>query len=158
MTVVGSLENNELFHDDTFSLFEETSTIENGEFENDDLGRNITCLSPLQRDISGIVKYEFNINNLFYLFNEINSLEFVELHAYPYPQTLSTVIYCNDIILSKLYKYSFYNTKNTLTEQCFYAGCLYLFIILSFRTIYLNEQLIKKGRIYFQVYIYNYIE
>lgn len=157
MTAVGCLEKNELYHDDTFSLFEKTTEIGNEEFESDDSERNTKLLSPLQRDEAGIVKYEFNISNLFYLFNEINSLEFVTLHAYPYSQTLSTIIYCNDVILSKLYNYSFYNTKNTLTEQCFYAGCLYLFIILSFRSVYLNDQLIKKGNIFFEVYYHIFI-
>lgn len=153
-----SLKENELFHGDNFSLADEASSIDNEDIKSYHIGKNTTLLSPLQRDSSGTVIYEFNINNLFYLFNEINCLEFVELHAYPYPQTLPTIIYCNDVILSKLYKNSFYNTKNTLTEQCFYSGCLFLFIILSFRSVYLNELLIKMGGIYFQVFfIYLFI-
>lgn len=103
-----------------------------------------TILSPRQRDENGLVKYNLTIENLFYLFNEIKKCEATYLDAYPYPQTIPTVIYAQPCILDKVFCFSLLNETNEIKEEGslnseefnrFLLACLYLYIVYSFKTI-----------------------
>lgn len=110
-----------------------------------------SVLSPRQRDEANLIKYSLTIKNLFYLFNEIKKCEATYLDAYPYPQTLPTVIYTQPCILDKVFCLSFLNETTEIKEEGtlnseefnhFLLGCLYLYIVYSFKTIYQYNKLL----------------
>lgn len=131
----------EMVCSDQFNLLFAMSASEVGNPQLDLSMNSLESLSIEERLDKNLITFDFSIENIIYIVDQLSIYEYICYNGYPMSQTLMSCVYANCEVMDQLYERSFLK-GNKLDCNSFLSGYLYVYILILFKSYQLCLDLI----------------